>query len=149
MQRGGHNFILVDWSTVSAGPWYPAAVRNTKAVGHYMAKFIDFLVSQGTPIHHFHLIGNSLAAHAVGFAGKSVKSGKVRRITGKTSLKISLECVKYYCLTILKSLTFKTMFRVCDIVLNPFTYISLLGYDRQAMTLFVLLPKLNKRALFT
>ena len=83
MARGDYNIIGVDWGVLAASPNYVAAALNTRLVGAHVAELIDFLVAQtGAKLEDFHLIGHSLGGHVSGFAGKSVTTGKVARITG-------------------------------------------------------------------
>ena len=68
---------------LAAAPNYLTAAENTRPTGEHIAELIDFLVAQtGAKLEDFHLIGHSLGAHVAGFAGKSIRSGKVGRITG-------------------------------------------------------------------
>lgn len=82
MQRKQHNVILLNAARLEAGPWYLTAATNTRVVGEYTAKFIDYLVSRGLRLEALHLIGLSLGAQMAGVAGANVKSGRVARITG-------------------------------------------------------------------
>ena len=62
---------------------YTAAVENARPTGAHIAELIEFLVAQtGAKLEDFHIIGHSLGGHVAGFAGKSIKTGKVGRITG-------------------------------------------------------------------
>lgn len=48
-----------------------------------MAEMIDLLCKEkGADIGKFHLIGHSLGAHTVGYAGMYTTAGKIPRITG-------------------------------------------------------------------
>uniref|UniRef100_A0A8D8TKH1 Pancreatic lipase-related protein 2 n=1 Tax=Cacopsylla melanoneura TaxID=428564 RepID=A0A8D8TKH1_9HEMI len=82
LRRDDFNIILVDWSSLSAFPWYTNAASNTKVVGHFIASFIRFLVSKGYPLDRMHVIGFSLGAEIAGFTGKALDIGKLPRITG-------------------------------------------------------------------
>lgn len=45
---------------------------------------IDYLVEKrGAKMSNFHLIGHSLGAHTVGYAGQFTRSGKIPRISGR------------------------------------------------------------------
>ncbi|XP_054263364.1 pancreatic triacylglycerol lipase-like [Macrosteles quadrilineatus] len=77
------NVIGVDWSYLSAGPWYLEAASNTEPVGQQIALMIDFLVSTtGVDVSNIHLLGHSLGAHVSAFAANKVTSGRITRITG-------------------------------------------------------------------
>jgi hypothetical protein len=86
LKRGPYNVILVDWNTLSALPWYSAAVKNCQVVGKYLAKFLEYLDGRGIPLSNVHVIGFSLGAEVAGFAGQNLRHGKapgLRRITGE------------------------------------------------------------------
>jgi hypothetical protein len=86
LTRGSYNVILVDWNSLSALPWYSAAVRNCQVVGKYLAKFLEYLDSRGIPLHNVHVLGFSLGAEVAGFAGQDLRHGKeprLHRITGE------------------------------------------------------------------
>lgn len=87
------NVIVIDWSSLSGiflksisrnnlkeNIYFPPA-RYTETVGRATAAMVDFLVGRGVSMRNIHLIGHSLGAHAMGWAGRSVKSGRVPRIT--------------------------------------------------------------------
>ncbi|XP_069885272.1 endothelial lipase [Dipodomys merriami] len=75
------NIVVVDWLPL-AHQLYIDAVNNTKAVGHSVAKLLDWLQEKnGFSLGNVHLIGYSLGAHVAGYAGNFVK-GTVGRITG-------------------------------------------------------------------
>lgn len=57
--------------------------RQTREVGKYTAEMIDFMCKEkGADINKFHLVGHSLGAHTVGYAGMYVTAGRIQRITG-------------------------------------------------------------------
>lgn len=76
--------ILLDWSELSAFPWYREAVANVKMVAGALTKFLEMYHDTGEiPIESVHIVGFSLGAHVAGFAGKSLRPGlQVPRITG-------------------------------------------------------------------
>ncbi|CAG7659430.1 unnamed protein product [Allacma fusca] len=87
------NVIVIDWSSLSGiftkgsslkdlknDIYFPPA-KYTESVGRFTASLVDFLVGQGTSLKNIHLIGHSLGAHAMGWAGRSVQVGKIPRIT--------------------------------------------------------------------
>lgn len=75
--------LAVDWEVLAGSHFYTMSARYTRSVGECIAEMIDYVVKKnGVDINKFHLIGHSLGAHTVGFAGKFVKSGFIQRITG-------------------------------------------------------------------
>ena len=82
LKLGAFNVISVDWSTLSAYPNYARAALCTTLVGVYVSQFLDFLIENGLRSQQVHLIGYSLGAHVSGSAGHSLKSGRLKRITG-------------------------------------------------------------------
>lgn len=82
LRLGDFNVITVDWSSLAEYPNYARAAISTTPVGIYVANFLDFLISQGTPSSSFHVIGYSLGAHVAGSAGNSLRLGRLPRITG-------------------------------------------------------------------
>ncbi|XP_037951555.1 phospholipase A1-like [Teleopsis dalmanni] len=84
LKTGNYNVILVDWSPLTAVPWYANAVENLPVAGRYIARFLRFLIARGYPVKFIHLIGFSLGAEVAGFAGKQLQEWGVTlpRITG-------------------------------------------------------------------
>ncbi|EAT48716.1 AAEL000268-PA [Aedes aegypti] len=84
LNAGDYNVVLVDWSPLTALPWYVNSVQNGPRVGRYIARFIRFLVLSNFPLKQIHLIGFSLGAEVAGFAGKTLNEWgmKLPRITG-------------------------------------------------------------------
>ena len=82
LKLGDFNVITVDWRSLAEYPNYARAALSTTPVGIYVANFLDFLISQGTPSTSFHVIGYSLGAHIAGSAGNSLRLGRIPRITG-------------------------------------------------------------------
>jgi len=82
LKTGYDNVIVVDWSSLSALPWYSHSVANTFPAARVVAKFIDDLVWAGLPLHSLHVVGFSLGAEIAGLAGKMITTGKLSRITG-------------------------------------------------------------------
>jgi len=76
------NIILIEWSKLSASPWYDTAAANTRLVGAKAARFIEFLVdNKATSLSQIHMIGHSLGAHVCGFTGAGLLVGRLPRIT--------------------------------------------------------------------
>ncbi|RZF43284.1 hypothetical protein LSTR_LSTR001545 [Laodelphax striatellus] len=58
LRRGDYNVLIVDWSTLSAFPWYEHAVANTPGVGKYVAQFLHFLtLAGGLTLATLHVVG--------------------------------------------------------------------------------------------
>lgn len=73
----------VDWREVASNNFYFVPARQTREVGKYTAEMIDFMCKEkGADINKFHLVGHSLGAHTVGYAGMYVTAGRIQRITG-------------------------------------------------------------------
>ncbi|KAG8232977.1 hypothetical protein J437_LFUL012624 [Ladona fulva] len=77
------NVVGIDWSGIADNIMYGTVKEQTKQIGPFVAKFIDFLVEETKMnLANVHLSGHSLGAHVMGLTGKSVQTGKVGRITG-------------------------------------------------------------------
>lgn len=79
------NFFAVDWSVYGETNNYPYAKERTSKTGKILAEFLEWLHKYGgLNYDKLTLIGHSLGAHVVGFAGKNVKkSGNIiREIVG-------------------------------------------------------------------
>lgn len=76
--------IVIDFGGLAFTVWYYHIAANSYKIGRYTGRFILFLMDCGLDPRLVHLMGHSLGAHVVGFAGKEVKeAGKlVGRITG-------------------------------------------------------------------
>ncbi|XP_063384734.1 lipase member H-A-like [Cydia fagiglandana] len=76
------NVIVVDWYELARNPNYVWAALSTRYVGKRLAKLLDSLVDNfNTTGEQMHLIGHSLGAHVMGYAGMFF-SKNVFRITG-------------------------------------------------------------------
>ncbi|XP_067626693.1 pancreatic lipase-related protein 2 isoform X2 [Eurosta solidaginis] len=84
LKSGNYNVILVDWSPLTALPWYTNAVENLPSAARFIARFLRFLVASGYQTRLIHLIGFSLGAEVAGFVGKQLLEWGVvlPRITG-------------------------------------------------------------------
>jgi len=82
-QVGDFNIISIDWEQLALWHDYFGAATRTRFVGEYAAQLIDLLAQHGG-ISKLHLVGHSLGAHVVGFAGKKAQEygHMVPRITG-------------------------------------------------------------------
>ncbi|KAK9507393.1 hypothetical protein O3M35_007258 [Rhynocoris fuscipes] len=76
------NVFAVDWSKIAIDIFYHIIAQEVPNVGEYIGKFMNFLIENGDSASNIHAIGHSLGAHAAGFAGKTVGSGKLKRISG-------------------------------------------------------------------
>ncbi|XP_023935424.2 lipoprotein lipase-like [Bicyclus anynana] len=76
------NVIIVDWYELSKNEIYPLAAISTRYVGSRVARLINTLAqTYGLSGQNIHLIGHSLGAHVMGYAGMFSKQ-KIFRITG-------------------------------------------------------------------
>ena len=75
------NVICVDWGPGASG-LYSKCHQNTRVVGREIALLLRFLnLETGLYFADVHLIGMSLGAHAVGYAGEYQPG--IARITGR------------------------------------------------------------------
>ncbi|OTF75485.1 hypothetical protein BLA29_011793, partial [Euroglyphus maynei] len=75
------NVIIVGWPG-GAKNLYTQSVSNTRIIGIMMGILIENLAQKfNVSLNSFHLIGHSLGAHVVGYAGKHL-NGSIGRITG-------------------------------------------------------------------
>ncbi|XP_078337274.1 pancreatic lipase-related protein 2-like [Crassostrea virginica] len=86
LRKDDMNVITVDWSRGTQGFEYRQSASNTQVVGATIANMVKALrVSAQLSLHTVHLIGHSLGAHTMGYAGDLLRKqnlGKVGRITG-------------------------------------------------------------------
>ncbi|XP_026484411.2 inactive pancreatic lipase-related protein 1-like [Vanessa tameamea] len=76
------NVITVDWSELSNNIIYPYAALSTRYIGKRVAKLLDALIkTYSVGGKKIHLIGHSLGAHIMGYAGM-FSMEKIHRITG-------------------------------------------------------------------
>ncbi|KAM3964284.1 pancreatic lipase-related protein 2 [Aphomia sociella] len=75
------NIILVDWGNLARNPLYPWPALSTRYVGRRLAKLLEAIRNSYDVQNNTHLIGHSLGAHVMGYAGMFSKE-KVYRITG-------------------------------------------------------------------
>ncbi|OWR48281.1 pancreatic triacylglycerol lipase isoform 1 [Danaus plexippus plexippus] len=76
------NVITVDWNELSRNIIYPFAAYSTRYVGKRVAKLLDALIrTYNVNGDNVHLIGHSLGAQVMGYAGMFCTE-KVSRITG-------------------------------------------------------------------
>lgn len=60
LERGNCSILLIDWSPISAFPWYMNAVENAPRVARYIARFLKFIIKNGVLVENIHVIGFSL-----------------------------------------------------------------------------------------
>ena len=75
------NVITVDWSELSKNIVYPYAAFSTRYVGKKVAHLLRTIDMTYKRTNHVHLIGHSLGAQVMGYAGMFL-DGKVDRVTG-------------------------------------------------------------------
>ncbi|XP_026466402.1 phospholipase A1-like [Ctenocephalides felis] len=86
LKAGDYNVIVVDWK-YGASYNYFAARGHAATAGKHLGNFLNFLVKEiNLRLKTVHLIGHSLGAHVMGFAGKTIrkenKGQKVGQIVG-------------------------------------------------------------------
>ncbi|XP_017479789.1 PREDICTED: pancreatic triacylglycerol lipase-like [Rhagoletis zephyria] len=80
--RGNLNIFAINWRDQADNIYYLKPARYTVQVGRAVAKLIDLLVEEkDADSKRIHLIGHSLGAHIMGYAGSYTKY-RVARITG-------------------------------------------------------------------
>ncbi|XP_022214736.2 inactive pancreatic lipase-related protein 1 isoform X1 [Drosophila obscura] len=82
IERGQVNVFAINWQDQADNIYYLTPARYTVQVGRAVAKLIDLLVEEkDADPQRIHLIGHSLGAHIMGYAGSYTKY-RVNRITG-------------------------------------------------------------------
>lgn len=82
LKKGKHNVIAVNWRNQADNIYYLEPARYTVQVGRAVANLIDMLVDEkSADPKKIHLIGHSLGAHIMGYAG-SYSRHRISRITG-------------------------------------------------------------------
>lgn len=83
LQNADVNVVGVDWGALCPSPFYVSARSHVSGAGKQVAKLLDALVQDGgLDLATVHILGHSLGAHVSGNVGKTIKSGKIGRITG-------------------------------------------------------------------
>nr|XP_023026559.1 pancreatic triacylglycerol lipase-like [Leptinotarsa decemlineata] len=80
LETGDYNIFAMDWSVLCQFE-YLSAVRGARIAGHYLGKFLNWLVQMEVPLKSIHLIGHSMGAHVAGIGGGNVDNGRVAKIT--------------------------------------------------------------------
>ncbi|CAH4037812.1 unnamed protein product [Pieris brassicae] len=76
------NVITVDWGELAKNKFYPWAALSTRYVGKRIAKLLNVITeSYEISYENVHLIGHSLGAQVMGYAGM-FSNGTIPRITG-------------------------------------------------------------------
>ncbi|XP_031762852.2 pancreatic lipase-related protein 2-like [Galleria mellonella] len=81
LQIADLNVILVDWGDLAANPMYPWPALCTRFVGRRLSRLLNAFRNSYQVQNNTHLIGHSLGAHVMGYAGMFSKE-RVYRITG-------------------------------------------------------------------
>lgn len=85
--------IVVGWG-ILASDAYPVAAKNTRLVGEYLGRFLEFLNRDSNlEYKDVHISGHSLGSYVAGFAG-AYHDGRIGRITGRTDCLSSFLCYK-------------------------------------------------------
>ncbi|XP_056013685.1 inactive pancreatic lipase-related protein 1-like [Ostrea edulis] len=81
LQKADMNVITVDWSRGTTGFSYDKSTANTRVVGATVGNMVKALKDTvNLPLNRVHLIGHSLGAHVMGYAGDWTRG--IGRITG-------------------------------------------------------------------
>lgn len=83
LQTYDYNVITVDWSEIASNPSYVWPALSTRYVGKRVAKLLDSLKkTYNITGRNMHLIGHSLGAQVMGYAGMFSEQS-ISRVTGK------------------------------------------------------------------
>jgi len=87
MQRGGFNYIVIDWSAFSGGLYFLTTVPKLYEVGLATGKCLVEFLDAGYPVSKVHLVGHSLGGQLSGLIGRTLRSESngryvLPRITG-------------------------------------------------------------------
>lgn len=81
--RSDMNVITVDWSELSRNPAYHWAALSTRYVGKKLSRLLAVIISsRNVEEKDIYLVGHSLGAHVMGYAGM-FSSHRLHRITGR------------------------------------------------------------------
>jgi len=73
MQRGGFNYIVIDWSAFSGGIYFLTTIPKLYEVGLSTGKYLMQFLDAGYPISRVHLIGHSLGGELSGLIGRTLR----------------------------------------------------------------------------
>lgn len=65
------NVCVVDWNRLALQS-YAISAKNTKKVGHQLAKFIKAMENLGMDLNRVSLVGHSFGSHVSGYAGAAL-----------------------------------------------------------------------------
>ncbi|CAL7944356.1 unnamed protein product [Xylocopa violacea] len=93
LDKGGVNFILLDWGSIALNPNYFYVANQVGLIGKTIAEFFD-KTEKFFNLERLHIVGHSLGAHVAGNIGRNLKTINLTRITG--SFCSHQRSVKYY-----------------------------------------------------
>jgi pimeloyl-ACP methyl ester carboxylesterase len=77
------NVVIVDWGAGANSIDYISSVRRVPGTGRVIAKLVDFLSKNfNLNFEKVSMVGHSLGAHIVGFAGKQLQKRKINVLYG-------------------------------------------------------------------
>lgn len=83
-QNNEYNVISIDYGPLAPEPCYVQAVHNLPVVAKCTAQLLDYMMEQQMfTLDDLHIIGFSLGGQTAGMISNYVKTGKLKRITGK------------------------------------------------------------------
>ncbi|CAL7944355.1 unnamed protein product [Xylocopa violacea] len=81
LDKGGVNFILLDWGSIALNPNYFYVANQVGLIGKTIAEFFD-KTEKFFNLERLHIVGHSLGAHVAGNIGRNLKTINLTRITG-------------------------------------------------------------------
>lgn len=99
-QNDDYNVISIDYNPLAQEPCYVQAVHNLPVVAKCTAQLLDYMMeNQLFTLDDLHIIGFSLGAQTAGMISNFVRTGKLRRIVGRSLVVDNLKQSLNYLIT--------------------------------------------------